>query len=300
MKKILGIITILIAVSIALQFFIYGFSDAFAYKVTPNIDDNGNIAKYEVEIVETKVLYDLKDFEVNLLWFTVLSLSASSIVYVYFTLARKDKSRSTIDILSQENEILKKQIENNELKDRLKGISSTIPENPHGEIEVDKENKVYETQNSNDTFEQQKIETIECFKCKTVIANTYRFCPKCGNPLNESIAHPKRNSEVDVKSILTEGYSSGVITTFIWSTVLTLITILVYTFKGTNSTDRAMENLAQGILGRPLVVLLIAFIISLFFKPKENQIKKFNSVSTYAMGALTIGELGRWIVIGHS
>ena len=158
MKKILGIITILIAVSIALQFFIYGFSDAFAYKVTPNIDDNGNIAKYEVEIVETKVLYDLKDFEVNLLWFTVLSLSASSIVYVYFTLARKDKSRSTIDILSQENEILKKQIENNELKDRLKGISSTIPENPHGEIEVDKENKVYETQNSNDTFEQQKID----------------------------------------------------------------------------------------------------------------------------------------------
>ena len=121
-----GIITILFAISMTFQFISHILTADYRYNVEPNferIDDRIEITNYDVKSEETKELYSLEDSQVNALMFTGLSLSILSVIYVLITFLGKTKSASQLNSLDQENEVLKKQIENNELKQRLKGFT---------------------------------------------------------------------------------------------------------------------------------------------------------------------------------
>ena len=164
-----------------------------------------------------------------------------------------------------------------------------------------------------------------CKKCGAEIQDKAKYCPNCGTernqetlPIVEQIKDEEKDNQMEssglsieqkarlyeasqgktnVNPVLKENYSLGVKTTFIWSTGLSLITTLLYSFKGLIDSNKLVDTLVQGVFARPLVVLFIAFIFSLFFSPKANQIIKFNSASRTIMGILSIGELGRWFVI---
>ncbi len=160
---------------------------------------------------------------------------------------------------------------------------------------------------------------MKCSNCKSELQTDHAFCPKCGFDLRikkteisnkvassevipdfkedpELLPPPIVNSEQEqtLTTAYKETYSSGIKTTFIWSSVLSIITVLLYFLKGRADTDVIAQNLIQGIIGRPLVVFFFAFIISFFFQKKT---EKFNSVCTWVIAILTIGELARWIVI---
>ena len=160
---------------------------------------------------------------------------------------------------------------------------------------------------------------MKCPNCKSELQTDHAFCPKCGFDLrikktetsnkvasSEEIVDFKEDPELMPPPIVKheqeqtvtiaykESYSSGIKTTFIWSTGLTILTILFYYLKGRADIDVLAQNLIAGIISRPLAVFFFAFIISLFFQKKT---EKFNSVCTWIMAILTIGELGRWFVI---
>lgn len=247
---------------------------------------------------ERASLYSLNDKELTSFWLMSIVIAGIGITYVILTNFGKTNN-NPLDSLNQENELLKKQIENDELKKRLKGLSqTTMNVNEIGQIQTNKGSDSPYITNEKYNLEPHGKAMIDCPICKAVIANGYNFCPKCGASV---VSKPSNQAQkLNMHTIEKGKYSLGIKLTFIWSTILSLLTILFYAFKGLVNTNRAIENLVQGVFARPVVVLLIALIISLFFKPKENQISKFNSASKYIMGILSIGEIGRWFVLSGS
>lgn len=149
------------------------------------------------------------------------------------------------------------------------------------------------------------MNTINCPKCSSTIEDTYSFCPKCGTLLKKEQSSKSAETinpePISIpSSVSKEKYSSGIKTTFIWSTALSLINILLAAFKGLADANLVAENLIQGVFVRPLIVLLLAYIISAFSKSKEKQISKFNAVTTYILAILSVGELFRWFIRGGS
>lgn len=223
MKKILGIITILFAGTFTLIFLKYYFTEDFRYKVEGNFDDDFNVIGYEVEVEETTELYNLEDSDVNLLIFTGASLSILSVVYVLLTLREKNKLlpsplNSPLDNLNKENEFLKKQIENNELKQRLKGITST-------EIGTSKINQPSESSQSLN-LESSGNNYRLCPKCSTVNENTYSFCSQCGfnfaatpdlNHTSSGVANPMASMMLKTGLKLLIIFSALIACTFIYS-----------------------------------------------------------------------------------
>lgn len=141
--------------------------------------------------------------------------------------------------------------------------------------------------------------STKCSNCQFVVEQAFEFCPNCGTKIIHELPKQEESSSVPTETVshYKEKHSSGIKTTFIWSIILSLITLLAYTFKGMANVDVVAQTLIQGAFARPLIVLLIAFIISLFFSEKK-KIGKFNSACTFIMAILTVGEIGRWFVIG--
>ena len=252
-KISIGITIILLAISMSYQFIKYSFTEDYRYNVKSNfedIDGKMEFTNYDVQGQETTELFDLEDSEVKNLRLIGLCLSSLSIVYVLLTLIVKNKAHSLLDVLSQQNEVLKKQIENNELKQRLKGISPQSTTDAQSNILT-----------FNPSVEIQTSSSRLCPKCSTVNENTYSFCLKCGFDFSTTL-EPKAvtYSGVNQVSAGTVKYSYGVILTFIWSTALTLITILFYAAKGKIDIDRAANNLVQGIIARPLITLKLYLV----------------------------------------
>jgi len=162
-----------------------------------------------------------------------------------------------------------------------------------------------------------------CSNCQAVIEQTYEFCPNCGTrrviekSTKETISDradikpTEKAKTISVESSGTskEKYSSGAKTTFIWSSVLSLITLSIYALKGKtviltsdgliagNTIDVITQTLLQGLVVRPLIVLIIAFIISVFYKSDEKKIKKYNSVCTTGMALITAYDVIVWFII---
>lgn len=109
--------------------------------------------------------------------------------------------------------------------------------------------------------------------------------------------HLKRR-EIDLKegraviSNRTEHY----IKTFIWSFLLSILTVICFVIDGTLTTERLIQSLIIGIIVRPYVVFLLASIIS-YFKRPDDRIERFNNLSIYLMWILTVAEVLRGIVI---
>lgn len=145
------------------------------------------------------------------------------------------------------------------------------------------------------------MNTIKCPNCQTEIESTYEFCPKCGASLKKessvAIESPSKVEPISASVLPSkEKYSTGIKATLVWSVSLSLITILFFTFKGLSNLDFVVKILFQGLFARPLSVLLISFIISIIFKPKEKQISRFNSSSIFIMAILSARELFHWFV----
>lgn len=279
MRKGLAIAVVLLSVFMSSLFIKYSMTEDWKYDVRGNYDDNFNLLNYEVSTQDTVELYALEESQADILMILSICLTFSSVTYVLITYKKSTKS-TQLDLLNQENDLLKKQIENNELKQRLKGIHATDAsisnDTPSSESE---QNKIL-------TTEEQKY--LVCPKCSTVNDPKYSFCSECGYSFvitSESKAESKAK------------YISGVLTALIWSSILSFLTIIFYATKNMADVDRIANNAVQGVLARPIVVLLLALIFSSFFNPKENKINKFNTSTKYLMGILTIGEVGRWFVI---
>lgn len=144
----------------------------------------------------------------------------------------------------------------------------------------------------------------KCSNCQTIIEDTYEFCPNCGSKqVNNLIAEEisiQQESTKPFEQLLSSSneklrYSSGIKETLIWSAILSIITLLFFMFKGMSNVDVVAQILIQGLFARPLFVLFIAFIISIFFK-SEKKIRIFNSTCTFIMGSLTIAELVKWFL----
>lgn len=121
MKRIFKITIIALAVSVILQFIIYSFNEDSRYHVSGNYDDDLNFINYSVQHEWTAKLYSLDDLQIHLFWFTCLSLSIASIIYIYLT-PTKTKIHSTLEALERENEIIRKQIEKKELLEKLETL----------------------------------------------------------------------------------------------------------------------------------------------------------------------------------
>lgn len=156
----------------------------------------------------------------------------------------------------------------------------------------------------------------KCPNCKAELAIDHAFCPKCGFDLrikkadtSNKVSNPEEIPELNKedpeltpppieestqKKVSMPTYMSAIKTTFIWSIVLSIVTVILYFLKGRADIDVIAKNLIEGIIARPLLVFFFAFIISLFSKKKT---KDFNSVCTVVMAILTFGQLLRWIVI---
>lgn len=154
---------------------------------------------------------------------------------------------------------------------------------------------------------------MKCTNCKSELQTEHSFCPHCGFDLRirkpeiankitnseeippliedpELMPPPIENNEQEqtVSSTYKETYLSGIKTTFIWSIVISIITIFIYFLKGRADTDLIAMNLIQGLFARPIGVFFWAFIVSLFFSKKT---ETFNSVCMVAMTILTVVEL---------
>lgn len=146
--------------------------------------------------------------------------------------------------------------------------------------------------------------SINCSNCDTAIEQTYEFCPHCGTAVasmkSKYVAtHPAKES----RDILGEDavphkekYSSGIKTTFVWSIILSIATLGCYTFIEELNVDVVLKTLILGAINRPIIILLIAFIISIFFKTEVKKISTFNSSCYYLMTILSLAELLIWSV----
>src|SRR6266850_4867894 len=132
MKQIFGTIIILFVLSLVVQFFIYTVGEHNHIVQYGKYDDNMHYTGPEFVSEPITDLYDLEGYQVNTLWLTILGLCGLSVVYVISNRRDQRKSRSPLNALDRENEILKKQIENNELKQKLKGISPMDRESSEG------------------------------------------------------------------------------------------------------------------------------------------------------------------------
>ena len=222
-KISLGITTVLFAITMSYQFIKYSFTEDYRHNVDPNFEylDNGEIEfiNYDVQGEDTTALFDLEDYEVENLRLIGLCLSSLSIVYVLLTLMVKGRAHSQLDVLSQQNEVLKKQIENSELKQRLKGITVV-------------ESQPTETNQSPEVFSEVRGSNLRsCPKCSTVNEKINSFCSLCGYDFRiDLVANPAASSKKPK-------YSHGVKTTLIWSTLLSFATLLIYTLKGSITTN---------------------------------------------------------------
>lgn len=279
MKKALAIAVVLFSVVMSSLFIKHSMTEDWKYNVNGNYDDSFNLINYEVSTRDTVELYALEESEADILMILSICLSVSSITYVLITYKKSTKS-TQLDLLNQENDLLKKQIENNELKQRLKDIKPTDANISNINQSADSE------QNNNPTIQEQNY--VLCPKCSTVNDTKYSFCSQCGHSFAITQA-----SKAESKG----KYISGVLIAIIWSTILSLLTIIFYAIKDMADVDKIASNAVQGVLARPIVVLLIALIFSSFFNPKDKKINKFNTSTKYLMGILTIGEVGRWFVI---
>lgn len=161
-----------------------------------------------------------------------------------------------------------------------------------------------------------------CTNCQASVEQTYEFCPNCGTQIVMEKSTKEKNSSNEVfkttskakfipaENVLSkENYISGIKTTVIWSSILSLIMLSLFALKGKtmvltgdgmitgNTIEVITRTLLQGLVVRPMIVLFIAFTISMFYKTTEKKIKKYNSLCTTGMALITAYDSIVWLII---
>jgi hypothetical protein len=151
-----------------------------------------------------------------------------------------------------------------------------------------------------------------CPQCRTKFLTDHAFCPNCGFDLRinnidtsnkasgkEETLDSNQDPELRPPPIENDEQQrkestrlTGIITTFVWSSALSVITVFLYYLKGRTDIDFILKELIGGTISKPIFVFLVAFIISLFARKKAEM---FNSVCTWLMVILTISEIVRWL-----